>query len=153
LFSQPGFTEWYTFGDTLVGDQINLTWNAEGIFQFQAVRWELGCSSYPQNITVTIQLCPQELIYIPNSFTPDGDEHNQLFTPIITSGVDIYEFHMKIYNRWGEVIWESFDTTGKWDGTYNGKICPDGLYNWTIEFGLPKNDGRKELNGSIRLIR
>jgi gliding motility-associated-like protein len=153
LFSQPGYTEWYTFGDTLVGDQINLTWDAEGIFQFQAVRWELGCSSYPQNITVTIQLCPQELIYIPNSFTPDGDEHNQLFSPIITSGVDIYEFHMTIYNRWGETIWESFDTTGKWDGTYNGKICPDGLYNWTIEFGLPKNDGRKELNGSIRLIR
>jgi gliding motility-associated-like protein len=60
---------------------------------------------------------------------------------------------MTIYNRWGETIWESFDTTGKWDGTYNGKICPDGLYNWTIEFGLPKNDGRKELNGSIRLIR
>ena len=153
LFSQPGYTEWYTFGDTLVGDQINLTWDVEGIFQFQAVRWELGCVSYPQNITVTIQLCPQELIYIPNSFTPDGDEHNQLFAPIITSGVDIYEFHMTIYNRWGETIWESFDTTGKWDGTYNGKICPDGLYNWTIEFGLPKNDGRKELNGSIRLIR
>jgi gliding motility-associated-like protein len=153
LFSQPGYTEWYTFGDTLVGDQINLTWDAEGIFQFQAVRWELGCSSYPQNITVTIQLCPQELIYIPNSFTPDGDEHNQLFSPIITSGVDIYEFHMTIYNRWGETIWESFDTTGKWDGTYNGKICPDGLYNWTIEFGLPKNDGRKELNGYIMIIR
>ena len=153
VFSQPGYTEWYTFGDTLVGDQINLTWDAEGIFQFQAVRWELGCVSYPQNITVTLQLCPQELIYIPNSFTPDGDEHNQLFAPIITSGVDIYEFHMTIFNRWGETIWESFDTTGKWDGTYNGKICPDGIYNWTIEFGLPKNDGRKELSGSITLIR
>ena len=60
---------------------------------------------------------------------------------------------MTIFNRWGETIWESFDTTGKWDGTYNGKICPDGIYNWTIEFGLPKNDGRKELSGSITLIR
>jgi len=153
LFNGPGFTEWYTFGDTLVGNQISLTWLTDGIYIFNVVRWENGCESYPETVTVTIQLCPSELIYIPNTFTPDGDEHNQLFTPIITSGVDIYDFHMTIYNRWGEVIFESFDVTGAWDGTYNNKVCPDGIYNWTIDFGVPKTDERKTLNGSIRLFR
>ncbi len=153
LFSAPGFTEWYTFGDTLIGNQISLTWLTDGIYTFNVVRWENGCVSYPETVTVTIQLCPSELIYIPNTFTPDGDEHNQLFTPIITSGVDIYDFHMTIYNRWGEVIWESFDVTGAWDGTYDNKVCPDGIYNWTIDFGVPKTDERKTLNGSIRLFR
>ena len=153
VFNGVGFTEWFTPGNTIVGDLITLNWDTDGNFIFNAVRWENGCQSLPQAINVNIKLCPSELIWIPNTFTPDGNEHNQLFRPVITSGVDLFDFHMVIYNRWGEIIWESFDTEGSWDGTFGPTLCSDGLYNWTIDFGLPKTDQRKQLFGNVRLIR
>lgn len=148
-----GINIWSVFGSTIETQNLNLTWNQDGIYTFEVVRSENGCVSYPQTITVALSLCPQELIYIPNSFTPDGDEYNQYFLPIITSGVDIYQYQMTIYNRWGEIIWESFDTKVGWDGTYNNKLCPDGVYTWSIRFGIPENDGIKELRGYVTIIR
>jgi gliding motility-associated-like protein len=148
-----GYNEWYVFGDTLQGPTINITWDEEGMFEFEVVRWENGCVSFPEDFNVTIDLCPQELIYIPNSFTPDGDEHNQTFLPIFTAGFDPYDFHMVVYNRWGETIFESYNHTKGWDGTYNNSLCPDGIYIWEATYGSPKNDGRSKINGFITLVR
>jgi gliding motility-associated-like protein len=148
-----GYNEWYVFGDTLQGPTISLTWDQEGIFQFDVVRWSNGCISNPETITVALSLCPQELIYIPNTFTPDGNEHNQYFLPVITSGVDLYQYRMTIYNRWGEVIWESMDSKVGWDGTYNNVICPDGSYTWILQFGVSNTDEVKEYHGNLTIIR
>lgn len=148
-----GYNEWYVLADTLIGPQITINWTGEGIFTFDVVRWDNGCVSNPESITVTLQLCPNELIWIPNTFTPDGDEWNQYFQPIITSGVDLYQFEMQIYNRWGQIIWESFDTQGRWDGTYNGVRCQDGVYTWKIRFGVPKTDEIKEMWGHLTILK
>jgi gliding motility-associated-like protein len=148
-----GYNEWYVFGDTLQGPTINLTWDQEGMFQFDVVRWSNGCVSNPETITVALSLCPQEIIYIPNSFTPDGNEHNQYFLPIITSGVDLYDYQMTIYNRWGEIIWESNDPKVGWDGTYNNIMCPDGSYTWVLRFGVLETDEIKEYHGNLTIIR
>jgi gliding motility-associated-like protein len=151
--SYPGTNEWYVFGDTISSPTINLTWDQEGIYQFSVVRWSNGCISNPETITVGISLCPQEIIYIPNSFTPDGNEYNQYFLPIITSGVDLYQYHMTIYNRWGQIIWESYDSKIGWDGTYNNMVCPDGIYTWILRFGVTNTDEIKEYNGNLTIIR
>lgn len=148
-----GYNEWYVFGDTLQGPTINLTWDQEGIFQFDVVRWSNGCVSNPETITVSLSLCPREIIYIPNSFTPDGNEHNQYFLPIITSGVDLYDYQMTIYNRWGEIIWENNDSKVGWDGTYNNIMCPDGTYTWVLRFGVIDTDEIKEYHGNLTIIR
>ena len=151
--SYPGTNEWYVFGDTISSPTINLTWDQEGIYQFSVVRWSNGCISNPETITVGISLCPQEIIYIPNSFTPDGNEYNQYFLPIITSGVDLYQYHITIYNRWGQTIWESYDSTVGWDGTYNNMVCPDGIYTWVLRFGVTNTDEIKEYHGNLTIIR
>ena len=148
-----GYNEWYVFGDTIQDETVDLTWNQEGIFTFDVVRWSNGCVSFPETITVALSLCPQEIIYIPNTFTPDGNEHNQYFLPIITSGVDLYSYHMTIYNRWGEVIWETFDSKVGWDGTYNNILCPDGSYTWVLEFKVIDTDEKKEYHGNLTIIR
>jgi len=148
-----GYNEWYTFGDTTISQQINITWDQEGIFNFDVVRWDNGCVSNPVTFTVILELCPDDLIYIPNTFTPDGDEHNQVFRPIFTSGFDPYQFNMKIYNRWGEVVWETNNANSTWDGTYNNSICPDGTYTWTARFGMTDTDEVKEIKGYITIIK
>jgi len=148
-----GYNEWYHFGDTTISQQLSLTWSGEGIFTFDVVRWNNGCVSNPQTFTVILDLCPSELIYVPNTFTPDGDEHNQVFKPIFTSGFNPFEFNFKIYNRWGEIIWETNDPNASWDGTYNYTLCPDGTYTWVAKFGMKDTDGKKEIGGYITIIK
>jgi gliding motility-associated-like protein len=109
--------------------------------------------SNPVTFTVILELCPDDLIYIPNTFTPDGNEHNQVFRPIFTSGFDPYQFNMKIYNRWGEIVWETNNANSTWDGTYNYSICPDGTYTWIAKFGMTDTDEVKEIMGYITIIK
>ena len=148
-----GYNEWYSFGDTTIGQTLSITWDQDGIFQFQVVRWDNGCVSNPQNFVVTLELCPNEIFYIPNAFTPDGDEKNNTFKPIITSGVDLFNYSFYIYNRWGQVIWESYNPNIGWDGTFNTIMCQDGVYTWKLKFKSPKTDEIKEFIGSLTLIR
>lgn len=148
-----GFNQWYVFGDTITTNTLSLTWYMDGIFTFQGVRWDNGCVSNPQSFTASLELCPNEIFYIPNAFTPDGDEKNNTFKPIITSGVDLFNYNFVIYNRWGEVIWESNNPNMGWDGTYNNIMCQDGVYTWKLHFKVPNVDNIKEFYGSLTLIR
>jgi gliding motility-associated-like protein len=111
---------------------------------------ENGCND---TIKQEIKINEPLLYYIPNSFTPDGDKFNQVFAPVFTSGFDPYDYKMTIYNRWGELIFESNDTQVGWDGTYGGKLVQDGTYVWSIQFGLLADDSRKSINGSLNLMK
>lgn len=89
------------------------------------------------------------IYYVPNTFTPDGDEFNQTFQPVFTNGFDPYDFNMQIFNRWGETVFESNDATVGWDGSYHGKLVPDGIYTWRIEFKTLANDERIIVHGHV----
>ncbi|MFT5860451.1 MAG: gliding motility-associated-like protein [Flavobacteriaceae bacterium] len=94
------------------------------------------------------------IYYVPNSFTPDGDEFNNVFKPIFTTGYDPYDFTMLIYNRWGEVIFESHDSDFGWDGTYGSdRLVKQGVYVWTIEFKETMSDKRHKINGHVSILR
>ena len=71
-------------------------------------------------------------LYIPNAFTPDGDEFNNTFNAI--TDFYIYEWHLKVYNRWGQVLFETYDVDQVWDGTYKGQLVQDGTYGYTIQY-------------------
>lgn len=99
----------------------------------------------------------EELIYfIPNTFTPDGNEINQVFKPIFSSGFDPNDYHLTIFNRWGEKVFESYDADYGWDGSYgvnvNG-IVKEGVYLYKIVFKSNYNDKRMEVVGHVNLIR
>ena len=93
------------------------------------------------------------IYYMPNTFTPDGDEFNQTFQPIFTSGYDPQDFKLLIFDRWGEVIWESNDAAIGWDGTFNGKLVQSGTYVWKVEFKVLENDERMMNTGHVNVIR
>ena len=73
--------------------------------------------------------------------------------PIYASGVDPYGFNMQIFNRWGEIIFETNDMTIGWDGTYGGELVPDGSYVWTLEFKETMSDSRHSYNGNVNIFR
>jgi len=96
----------------------------------------------------------EELIYyVPNTFTPDDDEFNQSFRPVFTEGFDPFDFHMIIFNRWGEIIFETYNDKIGWDGTYNGNVSQDGTYTWKIDFKTNVSDERKLIVGHVNIIR
>jgi len=96
-----------------------------------------------------------ELLYIPNTFTPDGDQNNQIFCPVFYSGFDAQNYELTIYNRWGEIIFESHNSTIGWDGTYgpDALAAPTGMYTYRILYKNPDLDERKVLTGHVNLLR
>ncbi len=110
---------------------------------------ELGCIDTMEHELVVY---PEVLIYAPNSFTPDGDEHNQSWR-VYMEGIDVYDFELLIYNRWGELIWESYDIEIGWDGTYGGKIAEQGTYTWVIRTKDLINDAKYTYEGHINLLK
>ena len=150
-----GYYEWIWMGDTTQQPTLNetLTWSVDGLNTVSVTYYANGCVSNTQSTTVTIAQCPETLIYIPNSFTPDGDEVNNVWQPIFTSGFDSLDIDLFIMNRWGEVVWESHDVAEAWDGTYNGRLCQDGVYFYMVTYGDISTDKKTILQGHITLIR
>lgn len=105
---------------------------------------ENGCEAMDD-----VRIILEGIIYVPNTFTPDGDGHNDTFFP---QGGNILDFHMIIFNRWGEVVFESYNLKGQWDGTYGGKVCKDGTYVWKITYRDISNN-KKEIVGHVNLLR
>jgi gliding motility-associated-like protein len=101
----------------------------------------------------TVVINEEVIYYVPNAFTPDGDNYNQDFKPIFTSGFDPYDYHLTIFNRWGEILFESYDAKYGWDGTYAGEICADGSYVWKVEFKVNATDERVMKTGHVSLMR
>jgi gliding motility-associated-like protein len=104
------------------------------------------------SITYLMHVISDILFYAPNSFTPNGDELNQSWG-VSVSGIDIYTFNLQIFNRWGELVWESHDISQKWDGTYNGKLAMPGTYIWKASAKSSINDGKRQFSGYLNILK
>lgn len=109
---------------------------------------QFGCSN---QVTELIKVRESKSVFAPNAFTPDGNSVNAEWGVSI-SGFDIYDFHLVIYNRWGEMMWESYNPTAKWDGTYGGKLVDTGLYNWMLDVKDQYSDKRQSYSGSVIVL-
>lgn len=92
----------------------------------------------------------EPLLWVPNTFTPDGDQFNNQFK---FYGVNIADVKMDIYNRWGELIYTIEGFNDFWDGTYKGKPCPIGTYVWKIEYTDVFRDIILGKTGHVNLLR
>ena len=101
----------------------------------------------------TVEILDELIYYVPNTFTPDGDEYNNVFLPIFNNSFDKQSYTMLIFNRWGEVLFESHDLAVGWDGTYNGEMCKEGQYTYKIVIKQRNKDKRIEVIGHVNLFR
>jgi gliding motility-associated-like protein len=111
---------------------------------------EAGCTdtAYTQ-----VQVIQKELIYVPNTFIPDGNNRNDVFTPILTAGFIPWSYEFFIFNRWGEVVFSSNTIGEGWDGTYQNNLAPDGTYVWKIRVLLYDEKEQREYYGHVNLLR
>lgn len=97
----------------------------------------------------TLTITKESYVFYPNAFTPNGDELNDIF---YVSGQFIAEFEMKIYNRWGELMFTSNDPLIGWDGSSRGNVMPEGTYVFFAK--ITDLAGRTfERTGSILLLK
>lgn len=89
----------------------------------------LGCAD---TVCYNIIIEDAYAIYVPNTFTPDGDKYNSIFRPVFPVGYDVQNYEMQIYDRWGEMIFKSNEVTEGWDGYYMGDLMQTGTYTWKI---------------------
>ncbi len=105
--------------------------------------------------TVTIQVvvidsqCEESDVFIPNTFTPNGDGHNDL---LYVGGYLINELYFAVYNRWGELVFETNDKNKGWDGMYKGRPADVGVFGYYLKAKCP--NGREIFKkGNVTLIR
>lgn len=175
--------ESYTYTESVTVNELPYTQLPDTIFMYQgsSVRLDagMGFSSYlwsngetsdaitvnePGDYWVVVenQKCCFNLdsvkvilfdIIVPNAFRPGGV--NSVFRPIPTAGVDLNRYQMFIYNRWGQLIFESNSVEEGWDGTVNGEPAPGDVYVWLINYFVERDGGDERVTrrGNLMLLK
>jgi hypothetical protein len=107
-----------------------------------------GCAD---TASLPVEIVPDIRVFIPNAFTPDlkGPEENATFSIICDN---VASFHIRIYNKWGQKVFESFDIEDSWDGTNKGEFCQNGVYLYNLDI-INKAGKNYVYQGTVNLIR
>jgi len=108
----------------------------------------------PDTLVKTITVYEDLLLFIPNTFTPDDNKFNQIFKPVITAGFLTENYNFIVFNRWGEIVFETKDIKEGWDGTtVKGELSQEGTYTWQIFITESRYAKRKVLTGHVNILR
>jgi gliding motility-associated-like protein len=142
----------YNWGDGSNSDQTENqhTYAEDGSYDvLQVVTNTFGCTA---DTSISIDAYNGFQFFIPDAFTPDNNNHNEFFLPVISgSYITLYVF--RVYNRWGIEVFTSKTLGEGWDGTFNDIPVQDGVYTWSVDMIVR---GRADLiskKGSVLLMR
>ena len=137
--------EWYTENDSLISNEEILTVQDSGRYKVW-VEDQNGCTDISE--IAIVRSVPLTQLFVPTVFTPNDDEHNELF---VIKGLFIDRFNIKIFDKWGEQLFESNNIEKYWDGTFRNKKVQQGTYYYSIEvLGLDGNLFNK--TGTVEVI-
>lgn len=141
---KPYYNLWSTGDTTEVLKVVH-----PGIYTLNVTTDPIGCTT-----TESIKITKDCYIDIPNAFSPNGDGYNDYFFPrrLLSEGVS--RFKMQVFNRWGQVIFETTNPDGRgWDGRFNDKVQPMGVYVYKIEVEFGEDRREEQYEGNVTLIR
>lgn len=141
ILLSPGVFTSYLWQDGSVLDHLTVT--RPGIYRVTVTN---ACGIGKSTIHVTDQYCG---IYFPSAFTPNKDGKNDQFRML--SSYSFSKFYLCVYNRWGQLIFESTLPDKGWDGTYQHQLQQTGTYIWYCRY--TRNGTTKEQKGNIVLLR
>ena len=146
---------WYNwhFGDGDSSSSTNPTHIYGGIGEYLITLYAYSNNGCYDSTTVTINVDNDVLIYVPNTITVDGDGINDIFFPVLGEAFLKDTYHLKIYDRWGELVFESFNYEVGWNGSYAGKFkAQDGTYTWVITVKIQKNKDYLKYVGHVNVL-
>ncbi|MDP4760071.1 MAG: gliding motility-associated C-terminal domain-containing protein, partial [Crocinitomicaceae bacterium] len=157
LFTPP--TPFYDPSDE---NQIGYTYGCPpGLYQIMLIAMNQGMC--PDTAYQVIRIQDEVLVYVPNTFTPDYDENNQYFYPVISTIIKPQSYVFSVYDRWGELIYESKEEppvpntqpnfNNSWNGTINGHACQDGTYIWKLRFIVKESGEVIYKVGHVNLLK
>ena len=115
-----------------------------GFFAIKAID---SNNCYSEEISASIPDSELECLTIPNAFTPNGDGINDSWD---IQNIELYrDVTIKVYNRWGQIVYETNTPSQKWDGTSNSHPLPSGTYLYVIFL----NNGKHKIQGSVCILR
>lgn len=135
--------------DLTCADIVNVYDDTGAYHVMQIVVNQYGCADTAYSDVVIV---PNTTLYVPNTFTPNGDGKNDIF---FAYGEFVDDFHMMVFDRWGNLIFESRDIYKGWDGRVNGHptIAQIDTYVWRITFSDKYTGNYHRLIGHVNLIR
>lgn len=113
--------------------------------------WVTNLEGCADSSSVLIYLEPVLLVTAPNAFTPNHDNLNNTFKPHILN-MRRQGYYLRIYNRWGQMVFETTNPDESWDGTFKGEPCNPGAYIWMVEY-QDYNGKPESRKGSVMLLR
>ena len=119
-----------------------------GVFVYYLfVASELGCNGYD---TIKVTVVNQAEFFVPTAFTPNGDGRNDYFRPIAVgySGLNYF----RVFNRWGQMVYNSNALDAGWDGTFNSQKQDAGTYYWEMSY-IDRYGKQSTLKGDVTLLR
>ena len=144
----------WDFADGNVSFADNLTYSFTEFGDYNVVLTaynEIGCID---TASINIHVQEDEIVFTPNTFTPNGDEGNQVFLPIIAQGYKKNVYELTIYNRWGEIVFSTKDPSEGWNGKFNNYTdCQDGVYIWKLTLQPIQSFENQIFYGHVNLIR
>ncbi|MBD3638086.1 MAG: gliding motility-associated C-terminal domain-containing protein, partial [Crocinitomicaceae bacterium] len=147
----------WDFGDNTIGsNQFEPThiFPEVGDQSYTVTLWAYNAIGCVDSTELDIYVEDVLVFYVPNAVTPDGDSFNDEFKPIFSGGLDIYDYHLTIFNRWGEIIFESYNVDYGWNGHYgDGGLVQDGVYVWQLEFGETMSDKKHTHRGHVTVLK
>ena len=144
----------WEFGDGTNSNQTNPTHTYDdkpGVYEI--VLYATNPAGCMDSAVAVVSVVDELIFYVPNTFTPDGDEFNNVFFPVFSSGFDGQNYTLLIFDRWGEVLFESHNVDFGWDGTYLGQLCKEGVYTWKIVIKERDKDKHNEYVGHVNLLK
>jgi gliding motility-associated-like protein len=164
----PG--EAVTLTNTTIGNVVNWQWNfndgttssaktppdhifpappktRDYIIQLSATN-NYGCTDIASLSVKALQSC---FVAIPSAFTPNGDGLNDYLYPL--NGFKASKLSFKVFNRYGQMVFETTDWNKRWDGKINGQMQPSGTYVWTFDYTDAQTQKQYSYRGTTVLIR
>jgi gliding motility-associated-like protein len=147
LLASGDNTDYYRWEDDNSEGNMHTVYDP-GLYKVQAFN---QCGVTEDSIQVMEGGACTASLFMPNAFSPNHDGKNDSFGPKVIVGVK--DFEMRIFNRWGQLLFLSNSVEDRWDGTYKGKPCDVGGYVWWIKYTEPNSSKPLFMKGAVTLVR